>query len=97
VVGAEVNVEDSTQKIAFLRPAQEVPGDQEAEGNIGTSQSAVWWSGTAYEGVTSYNDNNDECRHQGNNRYVKIPLPMSSRFSGIIAKELTGFLNFCHS
>jgi hypothetical protein len=75
VVGAEVNVEDSTLRSAFLIPAQEVPGKQEAEGNIETSQSAVWWSGTACEGVTSCNDNDDKFSHQGNHRYVKTHLP----------------------
>jgi hypothetical protein len=75
VVGAEVNVEYSTQRSAFLRSAQEVPSKQEAEGNIETSRSAVWWSGTACEGVGSRNDNDDKFSHQGNHRYVKIPLP----------------------
>jgi hypothetical protein len=75
VVGAEGNVEDSTQRSAFLKPAQKVPGKQEAERNIETSRSAVWWSGTACEGVTLCNDNDDKFIHKGNHRYVKIPLP----------------------
>jgi hypothetical protein len=74
VVGAEVNVEDSTQRIAYLKPEKEVPGMQETEGNIETSQSAVWWSGTAGEGASSYSENDDEFSHEGNHRYVKIPL-----------------------
>jgi hypothetical protein len=75
VVGAEGNVEDSTQRSAFLRSVQVVPGKQEAEGNIETSRSAVWWSGTACEGDTLYNDNDDKFSHQGNHRYVKMYLP----------------------
>jgi hypothetical protein len=66
VVGAEVNVEDSTQSSAFLIPAQEVIGKQEVEGNIEKSRSAVWWSGTACEGVTLCNDKDDKFSHQGN-------------------------------
>jgi hypothetical protein len=74
VVGAERNVEHSTQTSAFLILAQEVPGKQEAEGNIETSQSAVWWSGTACEGDTLYNDNDDKFGFQGNQSYVEISL-----------------------
>jgi hypothetical protein len=75
VVRGEENVEDSTQRSVFQRPAQEVPGKQEAEENIEPLRSAVWWNGTACEGVNLYNDNDDNFSHQSTHRYVKLPLP----------------------
>jgi hypothetical protein len=97
VVGAEENVDDSTQRSAFLRPAQEVPGKQEAEGNIDTSRSAVWCSGTACEGVTSYNKNDDKLSRQGNQRYVKFPLPTAIKGEWYYPKRNNWvFLIFCH-
>jgi hypothetical protein len=97
VVGAEVNVEDSTQRSAFLIPAQNVPGKQEAEGNIDTSRSAVLWSGAACEGFTSYNDNDDNFSHQGNQYYVKIRFPTVIKGEWYYPKRSKlVFSIFCH-
>jgi hypothetical protein len=95
VVGAEVNVEDSTQISAFLIPAQEVKGKQEASGNIDTSRSALWCSGAACEEVTSYTDNDEKFSHQGNYGYIKLPLPtFINGVCGTIPKEVNWFSQF---
>jgi hypothetical protein len=74
VVRAEENVEDSTQISALQRPAQEVPGKQEAEENIEPLRSAMLWNGTACEGVNLDDDNDEKFNHQSTHRYVKLPL-----------------------
>ena len=91
VVGAEENVEDSTQRRAFQRPAPEVPGQQVAEEDIQPLRSAEWWNCTACEGVILYNGNDDNFSHQSTHFYAELPLPTVIRVCGTILKEITSF------
>jgi hypothetical protein len=97
VVGAEVNVNDSTQGSAFLIPAQEVPGKQQIKGNNETSGSAVWLCGAACEGVNLYNHTDDKFSHKRNHRYVKITLPTVIKGEWYYPKRSKlVFSIFCH-